>query len=197
MAPMKFTELDCDQKNQLLDIAQQAIENGLAGVVEKPDSDTGEANPIVKEHIANFVSVSVRGQLRGCIGNLRPQLMLRDSIYHNAMSAAFADYRFKPLSKEDWPGLVVEISILSPLREIRVHDEEGLLRQLEPGKHGLLIEQALHRATFLPKVWASLPDKSQFLLELKRKAGMPDHGWSADIRCFLYTAQSFSRKIRE
>ncbi len=196
MALTEFTVLDCSQKNRLLDIAQRAIENGMAGVEEDSLTYARKGGSIFIEEIPNFVSVCVGGQLRGCIGSLRPELPLHESVYNNAYSAAFSDHRFRPLGPDDLSGLVVEISILSPLQEIRVRDENDLLEQLVPRKDGLLIEYAQQRATFLPKVWESLPGKSQFLLELKRKAGMPDYWWSTGIRCFRYAAVSFSREIQ-
>ena len=53
------------------------------------------------------------------------------------------------------------------------------------------------RATFLPKVWEQLPDPREFLRHLRRKAGLPETGWPADLRVSRYGATTFSSSVRE
>ena len=73
---------------------------------------------------------------------------------------------------------------------MNVHSEADLLAQLRPGVDGLILEDGPHRATFLPDVWSELPSPGDFVLHLKRKAGMRDHYWSPSLRAQRYTTRS-------
>ena len=73
------------------------------------------------------------------------------------------------------PGRVSQgaVSVLSPAKPLRFGDENELLAQLHMGEDGVILEHEGRRATFLPQVWESLPDKRNFLGELMRKADIP------------------------
>jgi len=120
-----------------------------------------------------FVTLTQAGRLRGCIGSLAPRLSLGADVVSNAQSAAFSDPRFKPMTASDWAATQTEVSLLSAAKPIQFADEEDLLGQIVPGEDGLILEVPGHRGTFLPQVWESLPDKRQFLAQLKLKAGLP------------------------
>ncbi len=122
---------------------------------------------------ATFVTLNRNGRLRGCIGSLTPQRPLGDDVISNAQSAAFGDPRFAPMTAAEWPDTQTEVSLLSRARPIRFADEDDLLAKIVPGVDGLVLEAAGRRGTFLPQVWESLPDKRQFLDQLKLKAGLP------------------------
>jgi AmmeMemoRadiSam system protein A len=91
----------------------------------------------------------------------------------NAQSAAFSDPRFKPMTAAEWATTQTEVSMLSSAKPIQFADEDDLLERIVAGKDGLILEAPGHRGTFLPQVWESLPDKRQFLAQLKLKAGLP------------------------
>ena len=57
---------------------------------------------------------------------------------------------------------------------MRFAEEADLVAQIRPGEDGIILECEGRRATFLPQVWESIPDKRAFLRELARKAGLPD-----------------------
>ncbi|MGB0467791.1 MAG: AmmeMemoRadiSam system protein A [Pontibacterium sp.] len=135
---------------------------------------------------ATFVTLTIRGALRGCIGMLEPCRSLQDDLTHNAISAAFYDPRFPPLSCDEFDQLQVHISLLMPSIPLQVTDETDLLMKLHPGIDGLVLEDDTHRATFLPQVWHQLPEPEQFLGHLKQKAGLPVDYWSPDLRFFVY-----------
>jgi len=94
-------------------------------------------------------------------------------VAENAAGAAFRDPRFTALSAMEWPQCEVEVSLLSVPRPVTFADEADLLRQIRPGEDGLILESEGRRATFLPQVWQSVPDKRHFLSQLLRKAGLP------------------------
>jgi len=121
---------------------------------------------------ATFVTLVKQGQLRGCIGSLQAMRPLVEDVVANAIAAAFRDPRFPNLTSDEWPHCTVEVSLLSAPKTIRFADEADLLARIEPGVDGLIVEHGGKRATYLPQVWETLPDKQRFLAELKRKAGI-------------------------
>ncbi len=122
---------------------------------------------------ATFVTLTMDGALRGCIGSLQAERPLGEDVAANALHAAFRDPRFPALTRPEWPRVETEVSLLSAPRPMRFADEADLLEQVRPGEDGLILECAGRRGTFLPQVWESLPDKRRFLEELRRKAGLP------------------------
>jgi len=152
----------------LLAIARSAIEARLFG-----SAGTVEA-PWLRQAGASFVTLTKDGALRGCIGSLHAERPLGADVAENAIAAAFRDPRFAPLTSAEWPGVRVEVSLLSAAKPLRFADEQDLLAQLRPGEDGVILECDGRRATYLPQVWQSIGDKRQFLRELARKAGLPD-----------------------
>ncbi len=133
-----------------------------------------------------FVTLHKQGKLRGCIGALEPYTSLIQDIANHAQAAAVDDPRFPAVSESELGQLDIEISILTPQEPLTARSEADLLNQLTPNKDGLTIDDGFHRATFLPSVWEQLPEKADFLLHLKRKAGMRDQDWPDNIRCWRY-----------
>jgi hypothetical protein len=152
----------------LLSIGRAAIEERILGK-PKPGFD----HPWLRQAGATFVTLTRNGQLRGCVGSLSPQRPLGADIAENALGAAFRDPRFPALAREEWPQCRVEVSLLSTPKPLRFADEADLLGQIVPGEDGLILEADGKRGTFLPQVWQGIPDKSAFLKELIKKAGLP------------------------
>jgi MEMO1 family protein len=151
----------------LLRIARGAIESKLLRSSSAVDA------PWLRQNGATFITLTRDGELRGCIGSLQAARPLGDDVAENALGAAFRDPRFPPVSAAEWPGIKVEVSLLSTPKPMRFADESDLLAQIRQGEDGLILECDGRRATFLPQVWESIPDKRQFLAELARKAGLP------------------------
>ena len=135
---------------------------------------------------ATFVTLKHSGELRGCIGSLKPRRPLGVDVRENAIAAAFRDPRFPPLAVVEFEATSVEVSLLSVDERIDVRDEEDLLARLRPDMDGLVLECGRHRATFLPQVWESLPEPRSFLAALKRKAGLPEDFWSPQVKVSRY-----------
>jgi AMMECR1 domain-containing protein len=82
--------------------------------------------------------------------------------------------------------ITIEISILSQPKAMQFSSESDLLKQITPFEDGLVLEEGLNRATFLPLVWEKLPNKADFLAELKAKAGLPRGYWSNRLSVSRY-----------
>lgn len=108
--------------------------------------------------------------LRGCIGTFKPD-DLRTLLGQYALTSAFHDRRFSPISKKELPTLTCAVSILKCFEDIK--DPFGW----EIGKHGIQIKfrdptSGHYSGTYLPEVaqeqgWT----QEQALRSLIRKAG--------------------------
>ena len=158
-----------EQGRTLLGIARGAIGRQL-GQAAAPRLD----HPAwLSQPGASFVTLTMDGVLRGCIGSLQAHRPLGHDVAANAENAAFRDPRFAPLTLQEWPRVAAEVSLLSVPEKAEFGDEIDLLGRLRPGVDGVILEHRGRRGTFLPQVWDSLPDRRGFMQELKRKAGLP------------------------
>ena len=144
-------------------------------------------HPALDRPGATFVTLMQDGELRGCIGSLEPRRALSVDVGANAIAAAFRDPRFSPLAVREFPSTSVEVSLLSPHEALAFTDEDDFVRQLRRGVDGIVLQHGLHRATFLPQVWETLPEPRQFVAALKRKAGLREDFWSSDVEVARYT----------
>jgi AmmeMemoRadiSam system protein A len=177
-------------QDRLLHIAREAILRHMEKR-ERPDiGEEGEPAELMQER-ASFVTLSIDGQLRGCIGMLRACRPLIEDVVENACAAAFDDPRFPPLQRDEFDQLEIHISVLSLPEELHFSSEEELLSQIRQGVDGLILRDGMHSGTFLPCVWAELPEKEEFLRHLKMKAGLAEDFWSEELRVLRYTAEYF------
>ena len=192
MVPMSSTSQRFNQveKEALLGVAHEAVIAGLAGKRLQPELEAFPAQ--LTDPGASFVTLNKTGQLRGCIGSLEAHQPLVIDIAHNAYAAAFRDPRFPALQESELYSLEFHLSILSKPEPMTVESEADLLSQLRPHIDGLVLEEGYRRGTFLPAVWESLPDPAEFIMHLKRKAGLPLSYWSETIRVSRYTAEDIS-----
>ena len=182
--------LEPAQRQQLLTLARHSI---LAGLREgrRTPCEHFPRDGVLDSPRAAFVTLHSRQDLRGCCGSLEPFATLAEDVWRSAWTSAFADPRFPPLTDHEYEDLRVHISVLSPLQPLPAMSERELLAQLRPGVDGIVLRQGANQATFLPAVWEQLPDRNEFLLHLKRKAGWPDDVWPRDTQIWRYTTESF------
>lgn len=135
-------------------------------------------DPDLLQHCGVFVTLNKRGQLRGCIGSLTAVESIADGVRRHALNAAFNDYRFQPLTADEYPDLSINISILSNPEDLKYTDAADLVEKMRPDIDGVIIKAANGAgATFLPQVWKQLPTPELFLGHLCRKAGLADNYW--------------------
>jgi len=158
---------ECDRR-ALLDLARRAIAQSV--LLQQPFEDVPETGVFAEKRGA-FVTLHVRGRLRGCIGIVEAYGPLGMIIAQCAAGAALHDPRFPPVRAEEVDQLQIEISLLSPPQPI-------LVEQIEIGKHGLLVVQSGRRGLLLPQVATEHRlTREQFLDETCRKAGLPPRAW--------------------
>jgi AmmeMemoRadiSam system protein A len=181
--------LTTEEKNILLDVARRSIEYGLQHARPLP-VNTRDYSNVLQQPRATFVTLHLHNQLRGCIGTLNAYQPLINDVAEHAFAAAFRDPRFEPVTSREAPQLDIHISILTQAAPMTFNSEEDLLRQLNPGVDGLILESGYHRGTFLPSVWEQLPQPEKFLQHLKLKAGLAAGYWDKNIKVSRYTTLS-------
>ena len=187
----KLTE---EEGKHLVETARKTIQEALFNVKEKSDQEASTPSKFL-ERRGTFVTLTLNGALRGCIGHIIPQESLIEGVRVNAMNAAFRDPRFRPLSKPEFEKIKVEVSILTAPKPLPYTDANDLLAKLRPGIDGLIVRQGYHQATFLPQVWEQLPGKKDFLSHLCLKAGLAGDAWLHDpLEVHTYQVQAFEEE---
>jgi AmmeMemoRadiSam system protein A len=177
-------EYSPQERSLLLALAHRSIESALNG--EKLDIIPPS------EHLGQlrgaFTTLHLDGNLRGCVGYIAQMHPLYRTVAETAQAAAFRDSRFSPVSSEEAPRLVIEISVLSPLFPLSPE-------AVEIGKHGLVISKDGRRGLLLPQVpvehgW----DRLTFLEQTCYKAGLPPGAWAQGATIEAFVAEVFGEQ---
>jgi AmmeMemoRadiSam system protein A len=177
-------EFTREERNQLLRLAHDSISSAL----EHQEIALDPPTPHLAELRGAFTSLHLRGELRGCVGYVLASCSVYRAVGETARAAAFDDNRFPPVTREEAPHLEIELSILSPAQPIQSEE-------VEVGRHGLVISWHRRRGLLLPQVpvergW----DRTTFLEQTCRKAGLPADAWQKDATIEAFTAEVFGEK---
>ena len=183
--------LTLEEQQTLLHMAREAMEHAVRG--EKLSQLQIESlTPNLREQGASFVTLTIRGQLRGCIGALEAFQPLADDVREHAVAAALEDPRFPPVSEDELNRIQVEVSRLTRPVPLEYKDAGDLLSKLRPHVDGVILRDGYHRATFLPQVWEKIPNPSEFLDNLCHKMGTsPDHWRRKHLEVLVYQVEEF------
>jgi AmmeMemoRadiSam system protein A len=150
---------------------------------------------VFKQKRGTFVTLTIDKQLRGCIGNLDSTDSIVDGIERNAVNAAFRDPRFPPLKAGELDRVDIEVSILTEPQPLKYKDSEDLLSKLRVNVDGVILRKGSASATFLPQVWAQLPQPETFLSHLCSKAGLSPDAWKeGNLDILTYQVQCFEEE---
>jgi uncharacterized protein len=184
-------QLTDEEKETLLRLARGTLERGVRGL-ELPAVEADETTPRLNDPGASFVTLTIKKQLRGCIGALEPYQPLAQDVREHALAAALDDPRFPPVTPEELDQIEIEISRLTLPRRLDYADASDLLNRLRPNIDGVILRDGMRRATFLPQVWEKLPDKEAFLDNLCSKMGaMPDTWRKKHLEVLTYQVEEF------
>jgi len=172
--------LEPREKELLLKIARNAIEERLR--THRNSEAPGCAGAAAGDCGA-FVTLRRDGELRGCIGLLSSERPLYETVREMALAAAFKDPRFDPVTEDELDDLSVEISVLSPMREIDDPEE------VEAGRHGVCIIDGARRGVLLPQVARENGfTREEFLSQACIKAGLDPDSWRQGARIHIFEA---------
>ncbi|MFA4859814.1 TIGR00296 family protein [Methanoregula sp.] len=183
--------LTVEEGDLALRIARGTIEYATAKK-PKPELPT---TAVFRQKRGVFVTISKDGELRGCIGLPYPVMPLGEALEHAAKAAALEDPRFPPIKKDELGTISVEVTILTvPVPLAGKPDER--VRQVEIGKHGLIVRGMGTSGLLLPQVATEYGwDAETFLDHTCRKAGLPGRCWtSSDVEFLTFEGQIFSEK---
>jgi AmmeMemoRadiSam system protein A len=188
---MTADELTNDEKRTLLELARQALEGGVRGD-KLPALNLKSLPPHLQTWGASFVTLTINGELRGCIGALEPCQPLVEDVREHAIAAALQDYRFPVVRPEELSQIELEISRLTVPVPLQYCSPDDLLTKLRPGIDGVILRDGPHRATFLPQVWEKLPDPVCFLDSLCWKLGAAPELWrKKHLEVLVYQVEEF------
>lgn len=175
-------DLSSADQELLFRVARESIQAHLKG--EQPGLPE-TTSPVLAKPSGVFVTLHRQGRLRGCIGYLEACKPLLAAVQEMAIAAAFRDPRFPPLREEELADLDIEISILSPMKQIKDIEE------IEVGRHGIYLERGSCRGLLLPQVATECGwDRLTFLKQTCVKACLPPDAWEDPAtRIFIFSAK--------
>jgi AmmeMemoRadiSam system protein A len=173
-----------DEERALLDLARRAIGHYFE---TGENLQTAIKDPKLKEKRGAFVTLKVKGKLRGCVGYPLPYKPLAETVVEMAVAAASQDFRFEPLTPGELAGTRIEISVLSLPEPVKDPTK------VEVGRHGIVVAKGINRGLLLPQVpleyhW----DRETFLRQGCLKAGLDPDEWKKGAKIEVFTAQVFS-----
>jgi len=179
-------------KRFLLALAREAMTDAVTRN-QKRELDLDQIPENVRNKGASFVTLTIAGDLRGCIGTLEAFQPLYKDVQEHAVQAALEDYRFPPVSAEELPLISIEISHLTAPVPLPYTDPLDLPGLLHPHVDGVILKDGYRRATFLPQVWDQLPDAPKFLAHLCQKMGAAPDLWKHKVLdVSIYHVEEFS-----
>jgi len=187
-----LSSLSAADKQKLLELAREALGCAVRGQ-DVPKLDLNHLSDPLRAVGASFVTLTIHGNLRGCIGTLEARQPLAEDVREHAVEAALDDYRFPPVTPNELAGIRIEISHLTPPQPLEYSSPEELVRKLRPGIDGVVIRDKFRRATFLPQVWEKLPEPEDFLNHLCLKMGGQRNFWRCNpLTVEIYQVEEFS-----
>jgi AmmeMemoRadiSam system protein A len=174
-----------EDQRRLLTIARRALEARVRRERD-PALDAGGA---LDARCGAFVTIHRHHELRGCLGRLDTDWAVSRVVAHLGRAVADSDSRFAPVTPDELVALTIEISALTPEREVRS------VADIEIGRHGLIVERGPHRGLLLPQVatehgW----DVEAFLEHTCLKARLPVDAWKDDVRILIFEAEIFGER---
>jgi AmmeMemoRadiSam system protein A len=175
----------------LLKEARYSLETSVSGGQLAP-LNLAETPPKLSQPGVVFVTLTIDNQLRGCVGALEAYQPLIMDVREHAIAAALRDYRFAPVSVDEFEEIKIEISRLTTPVPLKYQGPEDLLEKIRPGIDGVIIKDGSRRATFLPQVWEKVPTPTAFLEHLCLKLGGPSDLWrQKKVEVLIYQVEEF------
>jgi AmmeMemoRadiSam system protein A len=164
----------------LLALAREAIKVYLerGEVLRPPAALTDE----MKERQGVFVSLKIKGRLRGCIGTFEPAASnVAEEVIHNAISSATKDPRFMPVTISELEEIDISVDLLSSPERIKSTNE------LDPSLYGVIVKSGYKRGLLLPDIEGVDTVEEQVDIA-KNKAGIED---SEEIELFRFEVRRY------
>jgi uncharacterized protein len=177
---------------ELITLARDTIKNSLEDKKIKEDEGLKKK---YHEKMGCFVTLTIGGKLRGCIGYPEPILPLYDAIIDSANNAAFSDPRFPSLSNKEFEKIEIEISVLT-VPELIKGEASSYPSQIKIGRDGLIIRGPYGSGLLLPQVFTEYDCNSEkALLMTCQKAMLEPDAWKdKKNKVYKFSAIIFSEE---
>jgi uncharacterized protein (TIGR00296 family) len=191
-----FKKLTLDEGKIAIKLARNAIETFFDSRIIMPVPQNLPEVFYEKRGVFTTLNTYPDHNLRGCIGFPEPILPLGEAIIESAISAAFRDPRFSPLTYNEFQNVVIEVTILTPPQEIKFTTPQELMEQIKIGEDGLIVKCGFHSGLLLPQVpveynWTV----EEFLAHTCIKAGLtPDCFLNPKCKWYKFQGQIFEEK---
>lgn len=173
-------ELSDEEGKFLVGLARNSVRQYLtSGKHIQPPADTPKK---LFECCGVFVTINTvwhgEQELRGCIGYPYPTNPLVEAVIDSAIQAATGDPRFPAMTEKELPGVVFEVSVLTPPELVETSNPNEYVSKFKVGEHGLIVERGPYKGLLLPQVpveWGWCEE--EFLCQCCMKAGLPSDAW--------------------
>ncbi len=178
-----------DERSLLCQLADQAVRAAVEDTARPDPAEVAAAagmqlSPALLEDRGAFVTLTMDGNLRGCIGYIEGIKPLTEAVLDNGAAAATGDPRFEPVSAAELDRLEIEVSALTPLVEVDGPED------IEIGRHGIHLQKGSRQAVFLPQVASEQGwDLPKTLIHLSLKAKLPSNGWRQGCTFKVFEAE--------
>lgn len=175
--------MDLNRGKKLVMLARKSVESYFLKQ-EVKDTEFEEKSGV-------FVSLhAMDGDLKGCMGYLKPFKPLGQAVIEIARAAAFSDPRFRPLMQKELGQVIFEVSVLTKPELIKVKNPKEYSKKIKMGRDGLILECEGYESILLPQVPKQFGwDAEQFLSALCNKAGLLEDTWKSK-KCKIYKFQA-------
>ena len=172
-----------EDQQRLLALARRAFE----ARVRREPPPPAERGDGLELPCGAFVTIHAQGDLRGCLGQIETVAPLVETVLYLAAAVADSDPRFEPVTVLELPDIDIEISVLTPEREVQS------IVEIEVGRHGVIVERGARRGLLLPQVATEQGwDSETFVTHACRKAALAPDAWRHGARLFVFEAQVFA-----
>ena len=184
--------LTIEEQRILLRLAREAMTIRVQGG-QLPQLDLTSLPEPLRENGASFITLTIGGELRGCIGALDAFQPLAEDVRQHAAAAALEDPRFPPVHERELGAIQIEVSRLTHPHPLDYIDGKDLPSKLKPHVDGVILRDSLgHRGTFLPQVWEKIPDPVEFINHLCEKMGLSADAWrTKHLDVYTYQVEEF------
>jgi AmmeMemoRadiSam system protein A len=177
--------ISAEQQQRLLALARRSFESRVRG----HEIFGPEPGDLFNMMAGAFVTIHCGGRLRGCLGRLECDWPLEKVVAHLAARVADSDPRFDPVTSNELADIEIELSVVTPEREIQSIDE------IEIGRHGVIVEHRGRRGLLLPQVAVEHRfDVTTFVEHTCRKAGLKPDAWQHGARLWVFEALVFGEQ---
>lgn len=135
--------LNASEQKKILGYTRDLLAARLTGAPE-PKLELSEE--VLGKKRGIFVTLKLRGHLRGCIGHILGYEPLGKSIRDMTLAAAFEDPRFPPLALSELKGLQIHVSLLTEPAPVKSYSD------IRTGTDGIIVSFGWKKGVYLPEV---------------------------------------------